>query len=82
MNGDLGIYSTYKTLKRRQDQIDKAIDRDLHSGLESTISPQSSGTNGTPYAMNPLEFQKYQDLIKKLQIKENGESNRNSNSAR
>ena len=62
---DLGIYNAYKVMKRRQNLIDEAIDRD--SSLEGDTLNKS---------MNPDQFNKYNELVKKLQVKSNQDGNK------
>ncbi len=65
MMNDLGIYNAYKVMKRRQNLIDEAIDRD--SSLEGDTLNKS---------MNPDQFNKYNELVKKLQVKSNQDGNK------
>lgn len=59
---DLGIYNAYRVMKRRQSLIDEAIDRDFSQKSEGdTID------NG----INPDQFNKYNELVNKLQVKTN-----------
>jgi hypothetical protein len=61
MQQDLGIYSAYKNLKRSQGLIDKAIEQD-EAVAQEPIAEEVS-------AMEADKFQKYNELIKKLQVK-------------
>lgn len=59
---DLGIYNAYRVMKRRQSLIDEAIDRDF--------SPKAQGDT-IDNGINPEQFNKYNELVKKLQVKTN-----------
>lgn len=67
---DLGIYNAYKMMKRRQGLIDEAIDNDANGLQEDVeISVDNNSIVGGGSNVNPEEYKKYHELVKKLQVK-------------